>query len=112
MPLTTKMANAMSEYFCLPQSDWNDHMTLAAATAERRAIPSGAKFVRIGATANIAVKVGDLSVTAVFTGDVSDGSGSPLNVAGISLEPGQDNISVISDVACEVSLSYYKSVQA
>ncbi len=89
-----------------------DGFALAATTSERIAIPSGATRVIISATANIAVKFGNSSVTAALPTDTTDGSGSELNPAGYVLDniaSTVTHIAVIADAISTVSLAWYKS---
>jgi len=88
-------------------SDTINQKSLAANTAERDTIPTGAKRVVISATANVWVLLGSSGVTAANTGDVSDGSASELNPSGYLLDGSATHISVISDATCLVTLSYY-----
>ena len=93
-------------------SQYIDGFALAASTSERVALPSGATRVVISATANIAVKFGNSSITAAMPTDVTDGSGSELNPSGYllnELASGVTHIAIISDATCLVSLAYYKS---
>jgi hypothetical protein len=79
---------------------------LAANTAEKVTVPSGAKSVHISATNNLWVLFGADPTAAIPTTEVSDGSGSILN-PGLRTLDGAAKIGLISDAACLVSMEFF-----
>lgn len=89
-------------------SDYIDVRVLAAATAERHTIPSGAKYVVFSADGPFYAKFGDSGVTAaIAAADVTDGTGSTVNPEAREIPSGVTHISLIAVAATVVSLSFY-----
>lgn len=112
----TKLTNGRDQYGndigLREPSDYIDGFALAASTSERIALPSGYSRVVLSATANIAVKFGDSSITAAIPSDTTDGTGSELNPSGYKLDvisSSWTHMAIISDATCKVSLAWYKS---
>lgn len=82
-----------------------DAKVLAASTAETITVPAGAKYVIFSAEADFWANPNDTA--AVPSGDVSDGSASELNPVGYDVE-GVSTISIISETAQNVSVTFYK----
>jgi hypothetical protein len=89
-------------------SDHVDAAVLAADTATRMAVPTGAAYVMFSATGGFYAKWGDSSVTAAAPDDdVTDGSGSELNPAGRRIPEGATHVSLIASADAVVTLSWY-----
>lgn len=92
-------------------SDYIDAAVLAANTPETHAIPTGAKYVIISASAICWVKVGGAAV--IPTVDVTDGSASicipatPAYRVAISLGSTATTIGLASSATCIVTLEFY-----
>lgn len=91
-----------------PLSDSITHVTLAASTAERLMVPSGAKLVvltSVGATAYIRGSVGSPEEIAVVpTGDSSAGTSATPIVDGVPRMFRCDDIASISAIASAATL--------
>lgn len=98
--------------FALQEPDGNDRdaLVLAAGTQERIAIPAGAAYVAFAPTDNsdFWVKFGDATVAAaVPSTDVTNRTASDLNPAMYRLSGTATHVSVVSPVACTVSLKWF-----
>lgn len=110
MPLTTSLPRAADTFAALPQSDWIDAVN-DVTTAQRIAIPEGAKFVLFGASAAFYAKFGTAAVTAtVVSGAVADGSGSIYSPTFRKIADGQTHISVVAAASVDITLEYFKGV--
>ncbi len=88
--------------------DYIDARVLAAATAERHQIPTGAKYVVFAADATFYARFGDSSVTAaVPAADVTDGTGSMVNPEAREIPSGVTHISLIASAATVVTMAFY-----
>jgi hypothetical protein len=88
--------------------DYVDARVLAASTAERHTIPTGAKFVVFSADATFYAKFGDVTVTAaVPAADVTDGTGSSVNPEAREIPSGVTHISLIATAATVVTMDFY-----
>lgn len=88
--------------------DYIDVRVLAAATAERHTIPTGAKYVVFSADATFYARFGDVTVTAaVAAADVTDGTGSMVNPEAREIPSGVTHISLIASAATVVTMSFY-----
>lgn len=85
-------------------------LALVANTHERQALPEGYQIIVVNSTANIYVKLGNVSVEAAVPGDVSDGTASELNPVSYVIHNDYTHISIISTSNCVVTLSYYPLV--
>ena len=90
--------------WCRRTSDYVNARSLAAGVAEDTTVPTGAKKVLFSCTGNFYAKVGTGS--ASVPGDVTNGSAAELNPSAWVVTAGEI-ISVISPVACVITLSYY-----
>lgn len=94
--------------FAPPPADYVDVRVLAANTAERHAIPGGAKYVLFSADGNFYAKFGEVTVTAaVPSADVVDGTASELNPEGREIPSGSGYVSLIAPVATIITMSFY-----
>lgn len=90
-----------------PASDVIYQLDLLADTSARITIPAGATRVIFGACVNYWIKLGDSSVTAVNSGDITDGSASELNPQGYTLSHNETHIAAISDADGQVTMAFY-----
>lgn len=89
-------------------SDYVDCRVLAAATAERHTVPSGARYVSFSADGTFYAKFGNSSVTAAVPAtDVTDGTGSVINPEVREIPSAVTHISLIASAATVVSLSFF-----
>jgi len=89
-------------------SDYIDARVLAAATAERHTIPTGARYVVFSADATFYAKFGDVAVTAaVPAADITDGTASAVNPEAREIPSGVTHISLIAAAATVVTMSFY-----
>lgn len=95
-------------FYLREPSDYINSKSLSANTAERETIPSGYNFVQVLSNQDIYVKFGDNTVTATVPGDTSDGTSSELNGGAYMLTGAYTHVSVISELSCKVTFSYYK----
>jgi hypothetical protein len=94
--------------FAPAPSDYVDVRVLAAATAERHTIPTGAKYVVFAADGTFYAKFGDVSVTAaIAAADVTDGTGSEINPEAREIPAGVGYISLIASAATVISLGFF-----
>lgn len=108
MALTTSFPRASDAFIARPQSDYIEGRALAANTAERVAIPSGARYVVFASNDNFCAKLGDGTVTAAWPTDTSDGSASELNPSSFAIAvSGQTHVSVITANNAVMTLSFY-----
>lgn len=92
-------------------SDYINNKVLLAGVAERETIPPDYNAVIINSTANVYIKFGDSSVTAVLPSDIADGSGAELNSNGFHLPKNTfTHYSIIAADDCIVTMAYYKGV--
>lgn len=110
MPLTTTLPRAAEDFAALPQSDYVEGAALAANTAERLVIPSGAKFVLFSCTDNFCAKIGSATVTAAMPIDTTDGSASMLNPSFRRIPENSTHISVISTNASSMTVEYFAAI--
>lgn len=82
-----------------------DARVLAAGVSETHTIPATSRWVIFSANCDFHAKRG--ASAAVPAADVTDGSASELNPSAWFIE-GQTQITVISSVACIVTMSFYK----
>jgi hypothetical protein len=94
----------------VPSTDGVMARSLAAATAESIAVPSGARYVRLAATQDVFATYG--SGTATIPGDVTDGSASELLPSGRDhwrfLGSDVASISVIGSSTSIVTATFFK----
>lgn len=105
----TKLPRSIDSYFALPFTDSINALALAANTAETMAVPAGAYFVAMSATADFYAKwtaAGTAATAATVAGDTTDGSASALNPTLRRVSPG-DSISVISATTCIVTFEFF-----
>lgn len=79
---------------------------LGIATAETVTVPANAKYARIAKSAAMAVLYVSTTGTAAAPGDTTDGTASELCPEWIIVN-GSEAISLISDIACVVTVSFY-----
>ena len=79
---------------------------LAANTAEKVTVPTGAKFVLFSGTANYYVAFGADPTAAVPAADVTNGSASCLN-PGLRALDGAAKIGLISPTDCIVTMEFF-----
>lgn len=87
-----------------------DYIEGIAVTTSSQAIPipSGAKYVIVSATVNIAVKIGSSGVTAAFpASNTADGSGSVINPAARAIPFGATHIAIIGADTGYASMEFY-----
>ena len=110
MALTTKLPRSISEFFCLPPSDYVLSKTLAASVAESFGTPDGAEFVAFSSNSDF---YANYTTTATVPADVTDGTASELNptIRRLRFQDGTviGAISVISAGAAQITASYYKA---
>lgn len=83
-----------------PVSDHIDARVLAASTAERHTIPTGARYVVFAATVDFYANFGDNTVDAAIpSADVTDGSGSLFNPTQRRIPRTATHVSLITDAA-------------
>ena len=89
-------------------SDYIDCRVLAATTAERHTIPSGARYVIFAADGTFYARFGDSSVTAAIpAADVTDGTGSMINPEAREIPSAVTHISLIASAATVVTLAFF-----
>lgn len=109
-PALTSFALLPDEGFAIGAEEYINNRVLAAGVAETFTIPTGAKRVSFNSTENIWVAYTftgfDDKAAAVPVADVTDGTGYVLNPK-IRYLGKVSKISIISPVACLVSLTYF-----
>ena len=106
----TKLPRSIDSFFALPFTDTINALSLGAGVAETMAVPSGAYFVAMSATADFYAKwtaAGTAATSAAVATDLTDGSASCLNPTLRRVSPG-DSISVISASACVVTFEFFQ----
>ena len=94
--------------FAPPAGDYIDARVLAASTAERHIVPTGARYVVFSADATFYAKFGDSNVTAAIpAADVTDGTGSMVNPETREIPSGVTHISLIAVAATIVTMAFY-----
>lgn len=89
-------------------SDYIDGRVLAPNTAERHALPAGARFIAFSSSADFYAKFGDSTVTAaVLSGDVTDGTASELNPNVRRIPSTATHVSLISTSACSITMGFW-----
>jgi hypothetical protein len=89
-------------------SDYCDTRILAANTAERHTIPTGAAYVSFSADGNFWAKFGTVAVTAAIpAADVTDGSSPVLNPGVRRIFSGETHVSLIADAARLVNMEFW-----
>jgi hypothetical protein len=88
-----------------PAPTYVDARVLAANVSETHTIPTGAGFVLFASTCNFYAKPG--ASAAVPAADVTDGTGSELNPAAWVITSSMTQITLISAVACTVTMVFY-----
>lgn len=89
-----------------PAPSYVDARVLAANTAESQTVPTGARFVLFSSTCNF---YANPTTTATVPADTTNGSASELNPSAWFVGPPASvaTISVIADVACVITFSFY-----
>jgi hypothetical protein len=87
-------------------SDTINSIVLVAGVAGSDVVPARAGKVFFSCTGNFYAKVSAAGTVAAIPTAITDGSACDLNPSGYIVAPG-DVISVISPVACIVTLAYY-----
>ena len=89
-----------------PSPKYVNNMVLASGVAQSFTVPAGATMVSFRGQFGFYTRW-DGGAAVVPTINIIDGTGSELEPAARSVEPG-DTFSIISDVACVVTASYWK----
>ena len=104
---TIPSANASPESsLTIAAPAYTDALFLLANASQTQTVPTGAAFVVFSGTCNFYAKTG--ASVAVPGATTTDGTAPQLNPAAWWLSTGPTQISVISAVACTVTLSFYK----
>jgi len=101
----TKDADRFPAQGVIMYSPYIDARVLAANTAESHTIPTGAKVVVFSADQNFYARFG--ATAAIPAADVTDGTSPMLNPTARGIEDGVTTISLISPVACTVTMAFY-----
>jgi hypothetical protein len=105
IPLTIPNSNASGQStLTAPVPGYTDALVLLANASQTQAVPAGSGFVIFSAACNFFASPG--ASAAVPAATTTDGTAPQQNPAGWWLT-GQTQITVISDQACTVTLSFY-----
>jgi hypothetical protein len=111
-PALIGLSVAVDDSFCINPSGWTDNRVLAAGVAESITVPTDAVKVYISGTENYYVgftRSGYDDVTAIVpNADTTSGLGFALNPTSRTLG-GITKLSIISALACIISLEYYRA---
>jgi hypothetical protein len=107
MAAIQRIPNSLTTYFCLPGEGYVQAKSLAAATAERIAIPPNAKFVLFQCTDNFCAAFGNDTVVAAMPTDIADGTANELNPTLRQIPVGATSVSVITDSAAKLTATFY-----